>query len=216
MNQPLQKQHITLVHLLGLCPLLAITNTVANGFVLGLATIGTLLISNTLTSLLRNHIPPEVRLPIFVIVIGSAVTIIDLLLEAYLHAMHGILGLFIPLIITNCVIIARAESVASKNPLRVAFADAWSTGFNFFLVLIALGTVRELIGSGELFNGFGLLVGLNYASLSLSFSDHITLPLALSPSGAFFALALLIALYKIGKTAITNHTSSADESTETH
>ena len=204
----MEKQHISLVHLLGLCPLLAITNTIANGLLLGAATIATLLISSALVSLFRKQIPDQVRLPIFVITIGATVTTIDLLLETYTHAMHGILGLFIPLIITNCVIIARIEAVASKSALLTTLYDAWSTGLQFFLILMALGTLRELIGTGSLFSGLGLLTGLSSDHWRWSLFDNVAFPLALMPSGAFFALALLIAVYKIGRLTIQNSKKS--------
>ncbi|MES9847326.1 MAG: electron transport complex subunit E, partial [Candidatus Thiodiazotropha sp.] len=137
-----------LVALLGLCPLLAVSNTAINGLGLGLATTAVLIASNTTVSLIRNFVRPEVRLPVFVLVIASFVTAIELSMNAYFHELHKILGIFIPLIVTNCIIIGRAEAFASKNNLSHSLVDGISIGIGFTLVLVTLGGLRELVGQG--------------------------------------------------------------------
>ncbi|MDX9767838.1 MAG: electron transport complex subunit RsxE, partial [Ectothiorhodospiraceae bacterium] len=140
-----------LVQLLGLCPLLAITTNTINGLGLGLATLLTLLASNACVSLIRNLVRPEVRIPVYVLIIASVVTAIELSMNAWFHDLYLILGIFIPLIVTNCAIIGRAEAFASKNSLPRALVDALAIGLGFTAVLVTLGALRELIGSGTLF-----------------------------------------------------------------
>ncbi|HBS27297.1 MAG TPA: electron transport complex subunit RsxE [Gammaproteobacteria bacterium] len=184
-----------LVQLLGLCPLLAVTATTVNGFGLGIASLLTLVISNSIVSLIRNFIRPEVRIPVFVLVIASTVTAIDLLLNAFFHELHGILGIFIPLIVTNCVIIARAEAFASKNTLPKAAADGFAMGLGFLALLVVLGSIRELIGQGTLFSQAQLIFGSSAANWQINLSeDYPGFLLAILPPGAFFALGLMIVL----------------------
>ncbi len=182
-----------LVQLLGLCPLLAVTATAVNGFGLGIASLLTLVISNSIVSLIRNFIRPEVRIPVFVLVIASTVTAIDLLLNAFFHELHGILGIFIPLIVTNCVIIARAEAFASKNTLPKAAADGFAMGLGFLALLVVLGSIRELIGQGTLFSQAQLIFGSAAANWQITLAeDYPGFLLAVLPPGAFFALGLMI------------------------
>ena len=137
-----------LVALLGLCPLLAISNTLINGLGLGLATTLVLTLSNLSVSLIRNWVRPEIRLPVFVLIIASFVTTVELIMNAYFHGLYKVLGIFIPLIVTNCAIIGRAEAFASRNPVPRALADGLSMGIGFTLALVVLGGSRELIGQG--------------------------------------------------------------------
>ncbi len=188
--------NVGLVQLLGLCPLLAVTNTVANGLILGLASLFVVSLSGTFVSLLRNVIPSEVRLPVFMVIIGGWVGIIDLLLETYFYDAHHTIGLFIPLIVTNCIIIARAESFASKHDVIPAALDGLLTGIGFLITLIALGTIRELFGSGRLFDGLGLLFGLTADALRIALPGYPGFIPALLPAGAFFSCALLITIHK--------------------
>ena len=184
-----------LVALLGLCPLLAVTNNTVNGIGLGLATLTVLMISNVLVSLIRDYVSDEIRIPVFIAIIASAVTIIDLLMNAYLHTLHGILGIFIPLIVTNCAILGRAEAFASKNPVDKALIDGFFMGLGFAIVLILLGAIRELIGNGTLFDQMDLLLGDWAKSLTLQLpTDYHPAILAILPPGAFLGLGLLIAL----------------------
>ena len=150
----LWKNNPGLVQLLGLCPLLAVTNNVINGLGLGLATMLTLVASNGSISLLRNNIPDEARLPVFVMIIASIVTAIELSMNAWFHELYLILGIFIPLIVTNCSIIGRAEAFAARNPVLPSLLDGLMMGLGFLFVLVLLGGFRELLGSGAVENFF--------------------------------------------------------------
>ena len=194
----LWKNNSGLVQLLGLCPLLAVTTTVVNGLGLGLATTLTLLTSNVIVSLIRTLVRPEVRIPVFVLVIASTVTVIDLGMNAWFHDLHGILGIFIPLIVTNCVIIGRAESFASRNSIDRAALDGLAMGIGFTLVLVALGGMRELIGQGTLFSQAHLMFGEFGRGLTITvLEDYRGFLLAILPPGAFIGLGLLIAMMNV-------------------
>ncbi len=183
------------VQLLGLCPLLAVTGTVVNGLGLGLATTLTLILSNVTVSTIRNVVRPEMRLPVFVMIIASVVTAIDLAMDAYFHDLHKILGIFIPLIVTNCSIIARVEGFASKNPIGPAFVDGLTMGLGFTLALVWLGGLRELLGHGTLFQQAHLMFGEWGQWLTMTvIEDYRGFLLAVLPPGAFLGLGLLIAV----------------------
>ena len=187
-----------LVQLLGLCPLLAVTGTVINGLGLGLATTLTLIISNTVVALIRNLVRPEVRIPVFVLVIASAVTAIELLMSAFFHDLYKILGIFIPLIVTNCAIIGRAEAFASKNSVPRAFTDGLTMGLGFTLVLVVLGGLREALGAGTLFAQAHLMFGEGARALTMTLvEDYRGFLLAILPPGAFLGLGLLIAIKNV-------------------
>lgn len=195
MQNGLWKNNQALVALLGLCPLLAVSNNTVNGLGLGLATLLVLLISNSLVSVIRNHVSDEIRIPVFIAIIATAVTIIDLLMSAYFNTLHGILGIFIPLIVTNCAILGRAEAYASKNPLDKALVDAFFMGIGFLFVLVLLGALRELIGNGTLFDQAYLMFGESARSWTIHLGDNYQgVLLAILPPGAFIGLGLLIAL----------------------
>ncbi len=147
------------VQLLGLCPLLAVTTNVVNGLGLGLATTLTLLASNATVSTIRRVVRPEVRIPVFVLIIASVVTVIELAMNAWLHDLYKVLGIFIPLIVTNCAIIGRAESFASRNTVDRAVVDALAMGTGFTLVLVTLGGMRELLGQGTLLSQAHMMFG---------------------------------------------------------
>ncbi|NCA70921.1 MAG: electron transport complex subunit E [Sphingobacteriia bacterium] len=184
-----------LVALLGLCPLMATTTSATNGLGMGLATTAVLMLSNVTVSLIRNLVRPEVRLPVFVMVIASFVTAVELSIQAYFYELYLVLGLFIPLIVTNCVIIGRAEAFASKNRVDRALIDALAMGIGFTLVLMVLGGMRELLGQGTLFYQADLLLGAAAANLSVSLGpDFQGALIAILPPGAFIGLGLLIAL----------------------
>jgi len=183
-----------LVQLLGLCPLLAVTTNAINGLGLGLATLLTLVASNVTVSLIRNLVRPEVRIPVFVLVIASIVTVIELAMNAWLHDLYLILGIFIPLIVTNCSIIGRAESFASRHSVDRALLDGLAMGAGFTLVLVALGSLRELIGHGTLLSHANLMFGESGRQLSLTLiDDYRGFLLAILPPGAFLGLGFLIA-----------------------
>ena len=183
-----------IVQLLGLCPLLAVTTNMVNGLGLGLATTLTLLASNATVSLIRRLIRPEVRIPVFVLIIASVVTVIELAMNAWLHDLYKVLGIFIPLIVTNCAIIGRAESFASRNPLDRAIVDALAMGIGFTLVLVVLGGMRELVGQGTLLSQAHMMFGEAGRSLTLTLvDDYRGFLLAILPPGAFIGLGFIIA-----------------------
>lgn len=193
--QGLWKNNPGLVQLLGLCPLLAVTATITNALGLGAATLLVLLGSNIVVSLVRNHVASEIRIPVFVLIIASLVTVVELLMNAYTFDLYQSLGIFIPLIVTNCAIIGRAEAFASKNPVLPAAVDALMMGLGFMLVLIVLGALREILGQGTLFDGADLLLGDWAKALRIEvfqFDSHFLL--AMLPPGAFLGMGLLIAL----------------------
>jgi len=188
------RQNTGLVVLLGLCPLLAVTNTVINGLALGLATMLTLMVSNLSVSLMRGFLRPEIRIPAFVLIIASVVTVIELLMQAFFYDLYRVLGIFIPLIVTNCAIIGRAEAFASRNKVLPAIVDGFATGLGFCITLVLLGALREIIGHGTLFSGAQMLLGDWGQHLVITIvPGHPDFLLAMLPPGAFFGLALLIA-----------------------
>jgi len=184
-----------LVQLLGLCPLLAVSNSAINALGLGIATIFTLTTTNMLVSLIRPIINKEIRISLFVLLIASVVTALEMFMNAYFHELYLVLGIFIPLIVTNCIIIARAESFASKNSLLLSLKDGFFTGLGFAWVLFAIGAIREIIGQGSIFSQAHLLFGEVGHSLHWKFvDDYQGFLIAILPPGAFFVLALLIAV----------------------
>jgi H+/Na+-translocating ferredoxin:NAD+ oxidoreductase subunit E len=193
--------NVGLVQLLGLCPLLAVTGTFINGLGMGLATLITLVASNVIVSLIRTLVRQEVRIPVFVLVIASVVTVIELVMSAWFYDLYKILGIFIPLIVTNCSIIGRAEAFASKNSVGRSFIDGLSMGMGFLLVLVTLGGLREIIGQGTLFAQAHLMFGEAARVLTITLiDDYSGFLLAILPPGAFIGLGLLIAM----KNAIDN------------
>ncbi|RUO35322.1 electron transport complex subunit E [Aliidiomarina sanyensis] len=183
-----------LVQLLGLCPLLAVTGTVTNALGLGLATMLVLIGSNLTVSLVRNFVPKEIRIPVFVIVIATFVTLVELLMNAFTYGLFMALGIFIPLIVTNCAIIGRAEAYASKNPWPKAAYDGFVMGLGFAFVLVALGALRELLGQGTLLDGAEMLLGEWARDLRIQLIQFdYPLLLAILPPGAFIGMGFLIA-----------------------
>ncbi|MAD03931.1 MULTISPECIES: electron transport complex subunit E [unclassified Pseudoalteromonas] len=192
-----------LVQLLGLCPLLAVTSTITNALGLGLATLLVLVGSNVTVSIVRNWVPKDIRIPVFVMIIAGFVTIVQLMMNAYTFGLYQSLGIFIPLIVTNCAIIGRAEAFASKNTVPLSAFDGLMMGLGFMLVLVVLGAMRELIGQGTLFDGADLLLGPWAASLRIEvFSFDNQFLLAILPPGAFLGLGLLIAAKNVIDTQI--------------
>ena len=200
-----------LVALLGLCPLLAVTNTLINGLGLGLATTLVLVLSNVSISVIRNMVRSEIRLPVFVMIIASFVTAVELTMNAYLHELHNILGIFIPLIVTNCAIIGRAEAFASRNPIGASAVDGIAIGLGFTLALVVLGGLRELIGQGTLFEGAHFLFGESAKSWQLSLGEgYEGILLVILPPGSFLGLGLMIALKNLIDKKIANRTSLSE------
>lgn len=193
-----------LVQLLGLCPLLAVSNTFINALGLGLATTMTLVASNSTVSLIRNHTRAEIRIPVYVLVIAAIVTAIELFMNAWLHGLYTVLGIFIPLIVTNCSIIARAEAFAARNTVPHAALDGLAMGLGFTGVLLALGAIREILGRGTLFADAQLMFGASASNWVIQIAETGWLLMALPP-GAFLVLGFLIA----AKNAIEARTPKA-------
>ena len=190
----LWKNNPAIVQLLGLCPLLAVTGSVVNAIGLGLATTLVLVCSNTAVSLIRNIVSDAVRLPAFVMIIAAAVTCIELLMQAYAYELYQILGIFLPLITTNCVILGRADGFASKNSLAPAIYDGLIMGVGFAVVLGLLGAMRELAGTGALFANMDLLFGPGAVDWKIVLIDNYQpFLLAILPPGAFIFTGLIIA-----------------------
>jgi electron transport complex protein RnfE len=191
----LWKNNAGLVQLLGLCPLLAVTGTLVNGLGLGIATTLILISSNVTVSLIRNVVPNEVRLPVYVLIIASFVTAVEMLMKAFYYDLYLVLGIFIPLIVTNCAVIGRAEAFASKNSVDRALLDGLMIGLGFTFVLVLLGGLRELLGYGTLFSQVELMFGENAKWMEIHlFDNYRGFLLAILSPGAFFGLGLLVAL----------------------
>ncbi len=186
------KQNTILAQVLGLCPLLATSTSLVNAVSLGLATIVVMMLSNFAISALRALIPYEIRIPVFILIIAALVTVVDLAFNAFLHDLYLVLGIFIPLIVTNCIVLARVEAFAAKNGLRAATLDGLMMGVGFVWVIALLGAVRELIGQGTLFSGIEMIFP-TLSGLQILPVEYPGFLIAMLPPGAFFVLGLLIA-----------------------
>lgn len=187
--------NIVFGQLLALCPLLAVTGTATNGLGMGLATLAVMVLSGLAVSLLRNVITPEIRIPAFVLIIACIVTVVDMALNAWLHDLHKVLGLFIPLIVTNCAILGRAEAFASRQPAAPAAFDGVMMGLGFTFALVVLGGVREILGSGTLFANASLLLGDSLGFLEVTIiPNYDGFLLLILPPGGFIVLGFLLAL----------------------
>ena len=186
------KQNTSLVQILGLCPLLAVTTNLVNGVMLSLATIVVMAISGFAVASLRNLIPHEIRIPVFILIVAALVTVVDLMFNAFMHDLYLVLGIFIPLIVTNCIVLARVEAYAAKNPPLHSALDGVFMGVGMLWTLALLGGLRELLGGGTLFSGIEMVIpGLQ--PLQLLPADYPGLLLGLLPPGAFILLGCLIA-----------------------
>lgn len=190
----LWKQNPGVVQLLGLCPTLAVTSSVVNGFSLGLATAFVMALSNASVSPIRRWVPTEIRIPVFILIIAALVTVIDLGMHAWLTALHAVLGIFIPLIVTNCIVLARVEAFAAKNDTAPSALDGLMMGLGLAMVLAILGGLREIVGKGTLLSGIDLALGPAAKHFVITVvPDYHGFLLAILPPGAFIGLALLIA-----------------------
>lgn len=191
----LWKQNPGIVQILGLCPLLAISNNVVNSLSLGLATTLVMALSSGSVAMLRNYIPHEIRIPAFVLVIAVLVTVVQLIMNAWVHPLYLVLGVFIPLITTNCIVLARVEAFASKRSTLHSVLDATMMGLGLTAVLVVLGGLREALGKGTLFSGIDLALGPMAKDWAIPLAhDYGGFLLAILPPGAFLGLGLLIAL----------------------
>ena len=194
-TQGIWKNNPAVVQLLGLCPLLAVSSTATNALGLGLATMLVLTCTNTVISLFRKYIPNEIRIPIYVMIIATTVTVVQLLMNAYTYTLYQSLGIFIPLIVTNCIVIGRAEAFASKNSLLHSVWDGFSMGLGMALSLTVLGALREIIGQGTIFDGIENLFGKQAKFLTLHiYHTESSFLLFILPPGAFIGLGLLLAI----------------------
>ncbi|MGL9760220.1 MAG: electron transport complex subunit E [Symbiopectobacterium sp.] len=192
--QGLWNNNSALVQLLGMCPLLAVTSTATNALGLGLATTLVLICTNTAISAMRRWVPSEIRIPIYVMIIAAVVSSVEMLINAYAYGLYQSLGIFIPLIVTNCLVIGRAEAYAVQNPVAFSALDGFAVGMGATCTMFVLGSLRELLGNGTLFNGAGLLLG-NWSKALRIEIIHVDTPflLAMMPPGAFICLGLLLA-----------------------
>ncbi|WP_202304311.1 electron transport complex subunit E [Dryocola clanedunensis] len=195
MVQGLWKNNSAFVQLLGLCPLLAVTSTATNALGLGLATTLVLTLTNAAVSALRRWVPSEIRIPIYVMIIASVVSTVQMLINAYAFGLYQSLGIFIPLIVTNCIVIGRAEAFAAKNSVPLAALDGFAIGLGATSAMFVLGSLREIIGNGTLFDGADGLLG-SWAKVLRIEVFHTDTPflLAMLPPGAFIGLGLMLAV----------------------
>ena len=189
----LWRNNLALAQLLGLCPLLAVSTSLVNGLALGIMTTFVLVVANTAMSLMRRVLLPAVRVPLYLLLLAALVTSLDMLTHAMFYELHEVLGLFVPLIVVNCGLLAHAETVASRRPVGFVVLSAVAMGLGFLFALMLLGGVRELLGHGTLLAGIDMLTGEAGAGLSVDLPFDGML-VAILPPGGFFALALLLAL----------------------
>ncbi|MCK2087041.1 electron transport complex subunit E [Thauera aromatica] len=190
----LWKQNPGLAQLLGLCPILAVSTTMVNAVSLGLATILVMTLANLAVSALRNLIPYEIRIPVFILIIAALVTVVDLAFNAWLHDLYLVLGIFIPLIVTNCIVLARVEAYAAKNDPLTSTVDGLMMGLGLVWVLAVLGGLRELLGAGTLLSGIDMILP-GASALSVFGDDYPGFLISILPPGAFFTLGVLIAVF---------------------
>jgi len=186
------KQNTSIVQILGLCPLLAVTTNAVNGIMLSLATILVMAVANVAVAALRNFIPHEIRIPVFILIVAALVTVVDLLFNANLHELYLVLGIFIPLIVTNCIVLARVEAFAAKNPPLQSTFDGIFMGVGMLWTLALLGAMRELLGSGTLFGGIDMVFP-DLQPIHLLPESYPGFLLAALPPGAFILLGCMIA-----------------------
>jgi electron transport complex protein RnfE len=197
-SEGLWGNNVVLVQLLALCPTLAVTSTATNGLGMGLATTAVITLSNVLIASLRNFISEQVRIPVFIVLIATLVTLVDMALNAWMHELYKVLGLFIALIVVNCAILGRAEAFAQRNPVSASFVDGLATGLGFTLGLVIIGGVREVIGAGTLFANASGLLGEHFRFLELTLIPEYRgfLLLALPPGG-FLVMGFILSLKRV-------------------
>ena len=208
------KENPTFVLMLGMCPTLAVTTSVANAIGMGLSTTAVLMFSNLIISLLRNVIPDRVRIPAFIVIVASLVTVVQLLMQGYTPALYKSLGIYIPLIVVNCIILGRAESYASKNSAIPSFFDGIGMGIGFTIALSCIGFVREIIGAGTLLKGIlpkDFYIGALHIVENQIIPTDFTISILVLAPGAFFVLALLSALQNYFKAPSATNTKSTSE-----
>lgn len=206
----LWKDNVIFTQLLALCPLMAVTTTATNGFGMGAVTTLVLVASNLLVSLIRSIVPNQIRIPIFTLLIAALVTLVDLGMNAWMHDLHKVLGLFIALIVVNCAILGRAEAYAMKNPPIPAMLDGLGMGLGFTLSMTIMGGCREIIGSGTLFSGASLLLGPHFKFMELHvLPGYHGFLLMLLPPGGFIMMGLLLCAIRISKRLLAGKNAPA-------
>lgn len=194
----LWNNNVAMSQMLALCPLLAVTTSATNGLGMGLATLVVMICANLVGSMFRDFTTPQVRIPTFIVLIASIVTLVDMWINAWLHELYKVLGLFIPLIVTNCAILGRVESFASKNTPLPSLVDGFAMGLGFLWVLIVVGGVREILGSGTLFAHASLLLGPNFSWLEMTILEQYQgILLLVLPPGGFLVLGFLLAVKRL-------------------
>jgi len=190
----LWRDNVVFSQLLALCPAMAVTTTGTNGLGMGLATMAVLVVANSVVAALRHLVSPQVRIPVFIVVIATLVTLVDMAMNAWLHELYKVLGLFIALIVVNCAILGRAEAFASKSPVAAAALDGVAMGLGLTFALVLIGLIRELVGSGTLFAQASLLLGPNFAFLEMRvLPDYGGVLVMVLPPAGFLVLGLLLA-----------------------
>lgn len=210
MADGLWRNNVIFTQLLALCPLMAVTTTATNGLGMGLVTLLVLVASNVLVSLIRNQVPSQIRIPIFTLLIAALVTLVDQAMNAWLHDLHRVLGLFIALIVVNCAILGRAEAFAVKNRPLASAVDGLATGLGFTLGLVIVGGCREILGSGTLFAGASLLLGPQFHFMELTIlPGYRGFLLMMLPPGGFIMMGLLLGGIRLGKRLTSKEHASA-------
>ena len=190
--------NVIFAQMLALCPLLAVTGSASNGLGMGIATMVVMILSNLAVAMFRGFITPAVRIPVFVLLIAAIVTVVDMMMNAWLHELHKVLGLFIPLIVTNCAILGRAEAFASRETIRASLTDGLAMGLGFTFALVVLGAVREIIGAGTLFANASLLLGEHFAFLETTLlPGYRGFLIAALPPGGFIMMGFLLAAKRV-------------------
>jgi Na+-translocating ferredoxin:NAD+ oxidoreductase subunit E len=208
-------QNVVFAQMLALCPTLAVTTSGTNGLGMGLATTVVLVVSNVLVALIRDFVSPQVRIPVFVVLIATLVTLVDMSLNAWFHDLYKVLGLFIALIVVNCAILGRAEAYASKSPVLASALDGLGMGLGFTLALTLIGLVRELLGSGTLFAQASLLLGSSFAFLETTvIANYGGVLLMILPPGGFLVLGFLLAAKRIADARAARRAATADFSAQ--
>ncbi len=191
-------QNVVFSQLLAMCPMMAVTTSGTNGLGMGLATTAVLVVSNILIAAIRDYVSDQVRIPVFVVVIATLVTLVDMSLNAWAHELHKVLGLFIALIVVNCAILGRAEAFASKNTVRASAVDGLAMGLGFTFALVVVGLVRELIGAGTLFAQASLLLGPAFSFLEIKvIPNYAGVLMMILPPGGFLVLGLLLVVKRL-------------------
>ena len=207
--------NVVFSQLLALCPLLAVTGTATNGLGMGLATLAVMVISALAVAILRGLITPEVRIPVFVLIIATIVTLVDMAMNAWVHDLHKILGLFIPLIVTNCAILGRAESFSSRNNILPSMTDGLMMGIGFTFALVSLGVIREALGSGTLFANASLLLGQSFSFMEITLiPEYKGFLLMILPPGGFLVLGFILAAKRLIDVRINKPRSVTNEATD--